>query len=88
LPTFEALKARAGTTIYGGDCMNYGLLASGFVDIVIETGLKLHDFAALVPIVEGAGGQMTDWNGQPLHMQSDGRVLAIGDRTLAQGLLS
>lgn len=65
--------------IYGGDCYNYGLVASGHIDIVAETGLKLHDFAALVPIVEGAGGQMCDWNGEPLHANSEGHVLALGD---------
>ena len=65
--------------VYGGDCYNYGLLASGYIDIVCEAGLKLYDFAALLPVVEGAGGTMCDWNGEPLHAGSDGRVLAIGD---------
>lgn len=65
--------------VYGGDCYNYGLLASGFVDIVCESGLQLYDFAALVPVVEGAGGAMADWNGDPLHAASDGRVIALGD---------
>jgi histidinol phosphatase-like enzyme (inositol monophosphatase family) len=65
--------------VYGGDCYNYGLLASGHLDIVCESGLKLHDFAALVPVVEGAGGRMCDWNGDPLTAASDGHVLAIGD---------
>ena len=65
--------------IWGGDCYNYGLLASGHVDVVCEAGLKLHDFAALVPVVEGAGGTMSDWQGHPLDAQSDGRVLALGD---------
>ena len=65
--------------IYGGDCYNYGLVASGFVDVVCEAGLKLHDFAALVPVVEGAGGLMCDWAGEPLHAGSDGHVLALGD---------
>lgn len=65
--------------VYGGDCYNYGLLASGHIDIVIETGLKLHDFAALIAIVEGAGGQMCDWQGEPLNKDSDGRVIALGD---------
>ncbi len=65
--------------VYGGDCYNYGLLASGHVDIVIESGLKLHDFAALVPVVEGAGGTMSDWQGHPLDANSDGRVLALGE---------
>jgi histidinol phosphatase-like enzyme (inositol monophosphatase family) len=65
--------------VMGGDCYNYALLASGFVDVVCESGLKLHDFAALVPVVEGAGGMMCDWNGEPLHAGSDGHVLALGD---------
>lgn len=65
--------------VYGGDCYNYGLLASGHLDIVAESGLQLYDFAALVPIVEGAGGRMCDWNGDPLTAASPGHVLAIGD---------
>ncbi|WP_315759954.1 inositol monophosphatase family protein [Sphingomonas sp. Y38-1Y] len=65
--------------VYGGDCYNYGLLASGHLDIVAESGLKLYDFAALVPVVEGAGGRMCDWNGDPLTAASEGHVLAIGD---------
>lgn len=71
-------NARQGP-VYGGDCYNYGLLASGHLDMVCESGLKLYDFAALVPIVEGAGGRMCDWNGDPLTAASEGHVLAIGD---------
>jgi fructose-1,6-bisphosphatase/inositol monophosphatase family enzyme len=55
------------------------MLASGHLDIVCEAGLKLHDFAALAPVVEGAGGTLCDWNGEPLHAGSDGHVLALGD---------
>ncbi len=73
--------------IMGGDCYNYALLASGFVDVVCESGLKLHDFAALVPVVEGAGGMMCDWNGEPLHAGSDGHVLAIGDPARLEDVL-
>ena len=65
--------------VYGGDCYNYGLLASGHIDVVVETGLKLHDYAALVPVVEGSGGTMCDWSGQPLNADSMGDVLALGD---------
>lgn len=65
--------------IYGGDCYSYGLLASGHIDLVIEAGLAIHDFAALIPVVEGAGGQMTDWRGDPLSAASDGSVIALGD---------
>ncbi|TCU59570.1 histidinol phosphatase-like enzyme (inositol monophosphatase family) [Novosphingobium sp. PhB57] len=74
-----AAKTDHKRMVMGGDCYNYGLLASGHLDVVCEAGLKLHDWAALVPVVEGAGGTMCDWNGEPLHAQSDGHVLAIGD---------
>ena len=73
--------------IMGGDCYNYALLASGFVDVVCESGLKLHDFAALVPVVEGAGGTMCDWNGEPLHAGSAGHVLALGDPARLEDVL-
>ncbi|MFK7843534.1 MAG: histidinol-phosphatase [Sphingorhabdus sp.] len=74
--------------IYGGDCYNYGLVASGHVDVVCEAGLKLHDFAALAPIVDGAGGMMCDWNGEPLHAESEGHVLAIGDHARIDDVLA
>lgn len=73
--------------VYGGDCYNYGLLASGHIDIVCEARLKLHDFAALVPVVEGAGGRMCDWNGDPLTADSAGHVLAIGDPARTEEVL-
>lgn len=78
---FMALAARTDhrRMMMGGDCYNYGLLASGQIDLVCEAGLKLHDWAALVPIVEGAGGTMCDWNGEPLHQASSGEILALGD---------
>ena len=65
--------------VYGGDCYNYGLLASGFVDVVVEAGLKLHDFCALAPVVEAAGGCMSDWQGRPVTAASDGDIVASGD---------
>jgi inositol-phosphate phosphatase / L-galactose 1-phosphate phosphatase / histidinol-phosphatase len=78
---FMALAAKTDhkRMVMGGDCYNYGLLASGHLDIVCEANLKLHDWAALVPVIEGAGGTVCDWNGDPLHSGSDGHVLALGD---------
>ena len=73
--------------IYGGDCYNYALVASGHVDLVIEANLKLHDYAALVPVVEGAGGMMSDWQGNPLDAGSDGRVIALGDPARLEDVL-
>lgn len=80
---FEAVGAAARDTLWGGDCYNYALLASGHLDLVVEAGLQLYDFAALVPVVEGAGGAMRNWAGEPLTADSDGRVVAIGDASFA-----
>jgi histidinol phosphatase-like enzyme (inositol monophosphatase family) len=79
---FERLRQQTRDTLWGGDCHNYGLLASGHLDLVVEAGLKLYDYAALVPVVEGAGGRMTDWQSRPLDALSDGRVIAAGDPAL------
>ncbi|WP_310496156.1 inositol monophosphatase family protein [Sandarakinorhabdus sp.] len=80
---FERVRTAALDTLYGGDCHNYGLVASGHLDAVVEASLKLHDWAALVPVIEGAGGCVTDWAGRSLTMASDGRVIAAGDARLA-----
>lgn len=79
LHAFEHVDEAVRSTVLGGDCYNYACLASGHLDVVIEAGLKLHDFAALVPVVEGAGGRMCDWAGDPLHAASNGEVIAAGD---------
>ena len=78
---FMALAAKTDhkRMVMGGDCYNYAMLASGHLDIVCEANLKLHDYAALVQVVEGAGGTMCDWHGDPLHAGSSGHVLALGD---------
>jgi histidinol phosphatase-like enzyme (inositol monophosphatase family) len=78
---FMALAARTDhkRMVMGGDCYNYALLSAGHIDVVCEAGLKLHDWAALVPVVEGAGGTMCDWSGDPLHAGSTGHVIALGD---------
>jgi len=78
----EALTRRVKLFRWGGDCYAYGLLAAGHVDLVVENDLKLYDFAALVPVIAGAGGLITDWHGKPLDMHSDGSVLAAGDAAL------
>jgi histidinol phosphatase-like enzyme (inositol monophosphatase family) len=79
---FERLRSRVGLTIYGGDCYAYGQLASGFQDLVVEAGLGLYDFLALVPVIEGAGGIITDWEGHPLGLHSGDKVVAAGDRRM------
>jgi histidinol-phosphatase len=77
---FARVEQAVRFPVYGGDCYAYGLLAMGFADLVIEADLQLHDFAALMPVIEGAGGVITDWRGQALGPASDGRVVAAGDR--------
>jgi inositol-phosphate phosphatase/L-galactose 1-phosphate phosphatase/histidinol-phosphatase len=67
----------------GADCYAYAQLASGFIDLVVEAGLKPYDYCALVPVIEGAGGVITDWQGGALDLRSDGRVVAAGDAKLA-----
>lgn len=85
---FEHVRAAASDTLYGGDCHNYALLASGHLDLVVESGLKIYDWAALVPVVTGAGGVMTAWDGAPLRRGSDGRVVAAGDPAMLAAVLA
>jgi myo-inositol-1(or 4)-monophosphatase len=63
---------------YGGDCYAYCMLAAGHVDLVIETELKPYDVLPLVPIIAGAGGVVTSWEGGPPN--SGGRIIAAGDK--------
>ncbi len=84
---WDALSSSLYRARYGIDCYAYGLLASGFVNIVCEASLKSWDYLALVPIVRGAGGQMTDWRGEPLTLDSGDRVLASGSASLHRAAL-
>jgi len=68
--------------VFSGGCIAYGLLASGRMDIVVEADLGVYDFMAVVPVIEGAGGLMTDWHGEALTLQSEGQVLAAGNQAL------
>jgi myo-inositol-1(or 4)-monophosphatase len=82
LPHWQRLSDEAGRTSFGGDCYAYGLLALGQIDIIAEADLKVWDWAALQPVVEGAGGVLTDWHGRPMRPDGDGRALAVGDAAL------
>lgn len=82
---YTFLKSETSFTLYGGDCYSYGTLASGWLDGVCEGYMKLHDYAALIPIVEEAGGIITDWQGKPLPLElgfGNKEVIACGDRPL------
>jgi len=88
LRKFEAVSRLVKLRRFGGDCYSYGLLASGHIDVVLETNLEPYDFLALVPVVEGAGGVITDWRGGALAPQSSGRVLASATPELHERILS
>jgi len=82
-----AKASRAARLIrYGGDCYNYMMLAAGHIDAVIERDLKLWDVQALIPIIEGAGGVITDWQGNPAAQS--GEIIASSNATLHEQLLA
>jgi myo-inositol-1(or 4)-monophosphatase len=83
---FEALSTRVRLTRYGGDCYSYCMLASGYVDLVVESDLKPYDVQALIPIIEAAGGVMTTWTGEPAHL--GGSVIAASTPALHRAALT
>lgn len=82
---FERVAAGAQMVRYGGDCYAYCMLAAGQIDAVIEAGLQAYDVQALMPIIEGAGGVITSWDGR--DAQHGGTVLACGDPLLHEQLM-
>ncbi|HXX52263.1 MAG TPA: histidinol-phosphatase [Xanthobacteraceae bacterium] len=82
---FQRVEQTVRLSRYGGDCYAYCVLAAGHIDLVIETELKPHDVLPLIPIIEGAGGIVTTWEGGRSH--SGGRIVAAGDKRVhAQAL--
>jgi histidinol phosphatase-like enzyme (inositol monophosphatase family) len=75
-----ALKSRVRMARYGTDCYGYCLLAAGFIDLVVEPDLKIYDIAALIPIIERAGGVVTTWDGRPAT--NGGNIIAAGDKRI------
>ena len=78
-PAFERLYGACRLMRFSADCYAAGLLACGMVDLVVEAGMHPHDYAALVPIVENAGGLVTDFAGRPLDFVSRSGVICAGD---------
>jgi inositol-phosphate phosphatase/L-galactose 1-phosphate phosphatase/histidinol-phosphatase len=78
---FDVLRKRAQYVQYGGSCYSYGVLASGRTDLAIDSGLDSFDIYAPAAIIQGAGGYVTDWNGDPLALDMAGHVLAAGDKS-------
>ncbi|MEM7196916.1 MAG: inositol monophosphatase family protein [Pseudomonadota bacterium] len=79
---FMALADACHYLRFGGDCYLYGLLANGTLEIVCETGLKPYDILPLVPLIEQAGGIVSDWEGKPLRLSMRGDVLACANASL------
>lgn len=87
LPRFRALAAQVRRNYWGGDCYAYGLLALGQIDVIVESDLKPWDWAALLPVIQGAGGLVTDWSGSPPRVDGDGRIIAVGDPALLPSIV-
>lgn len=84
-PRYEALEAKTRLARYGGDCYAYCMLAAGHIDLVVEAGLNAYDIVALIPIVRGAGGIVTTWDGG--DPSKGGAIVAAGDRRIHQQAL-
>jgi histidinol phosphatase-like enzyme (inositol monophosphatase family) len=83
----EHLRKKSDFFLWGGDCYLYGLLSFGGLDIVVEDNLAPHDFAALIPIIQGAGGDCCNWQGAPLNINGPSSLVCIGDPALKDPLL-
>lgn len=82
---FARVRSKVRMTRFGGDCLGYCLLAMGQIDLIIEANLQVYDIAALVPIIERAGGVITTWDGG--DAQHGGHVVAAGDPKLHEAAL-
>ncbi|MEM1033360.1 MAG: inositol monophosphatase family protein [Myxococcota bacterium] len=84
---FRRIAAAARLARFSMDAYAYALLASGMLDLVVEAGLGHHDYAALAPVVRGAGGVITNWKGGPFDAEAGGRVVAAATAELHEAAL-
>lgn len=84
---FDCICAKAKKRRFGADCYVYGLLASGYVDVIMEADMKPYDIMALVPVVENANGVITDWSGNDITLGSGFEVLATSNSKLHEECL-
>ena len=85
---YEKIRNKSRYFRLGGDCYMYGMLASGLIDIVIEDTLKAHDYMALINVIEGAGGKITDKFGNEITIESDGSLIASCNAVIHEELIS
>lgn len=82
------IEAATRYSVYQGDCYFYGLMANGMIDALVEDHLGIYDFVALVPVIEGAGGVITDWNGNPKTLHGNPTLIATGAKNIHPELLA
>ncbi len=87
-PKLARVRTQSNWRVYDGGCAAYASLARGYLDICIDATLDPFDFCALVPVIEGAGGIITDWQGQPLTLSSGKLIVAAGTSTCHQEVLA
>ncbi len=85
MPAFQRVERQVKLRRFGGDCYAYCMLAHGLLDLVIEASMQPYDIHALIPIIEQAGGIVTNWEGEPAWKA--GRILAAGDRRTHEAAL-
>jgi len=85
---FDKLSRQCAMRRFGGDCYGYAQLAGGTVDLVVETGLQPYDYLGPTGLIQAAGGMVSDWEGRPLGLQSDGRVIAAATPELHRQALA
>lgn len=88
LEIFNDLSRQATSRRFGGDCYSYAMLASGHIDAVVEAGLQPYDYLPIVPVVEAAGGVVTDWQGKGVGVRSGGRIIAAATPELHDEILA
>ncbi|MBT4287086.1 MAG: inositol monophosphatase family protein [Deltaproteobacteria bacterium] len=82
------MRAATKLAVYGGSCMAYAQLASGRIDVGMDVQFDIHDYIPLVPVIQGAGGMITDWNGNPLNCESADKFVAAGDKCVHEQAIS
>ncbi len=91
IAAYDNLRRAVQFLIFGGGCQAFGRIAHGYIDLAFETAHDIHDYLALVPIINNAGGVISDWQGSPLTLSSGPRFLACGDQDvhkLALGIIN
>jgi len=84
IAAYDRIKNTVPFLIFGGGCHAFGRVADGYIDVAFETAHDIHDYLALVPIISNAGGVISDWQGNPLTLESGSRFIATGDQAIHQ----